>query len=228
MSRNRRLFSLASAVIAALFLTLSAHAAEEGGAAGAETATEVFKWINFAIVAGGILWVCWKKAPGLFRGRAEAISSAITKAGSAKAAADAQLREAETKLANLDKEVAELRSFAERESAAEVERIRMATRSDLEKIAAAAKAEIEAAERAALQPLVTPVLPVPSREAVHRRYDRDSEPPGHDRIEHVGSVTVRVDDVRPQVRAQLGKRRALPQVGTRRDDDREHLHPSRS
>ena len=149
MSRNRRLFSLASAVIAALFLTLSAHAAEEGGAAGAETATEVFKWINFAIVAGGILWVWWKKAPGLFRGRAEAISSAITKAGSAKAAADAQLREAETKLANLDKEVAELRSFAERESAAEVERIRMATRSDLEKIAAAAKAEIEAAERAA-------------------------------------------------------------------------------
>ena len=149
MRARRILSALASAVIAALFLTLSAHAAEEGGAAGAETATEVFKWINFAIVAGGILWVCWKKAPGLFRGRAEAISSAITKAGSAKAAADAQLREAETKLANLDKEVAELRSFAERESAAEVERIRMATRSDLEKIAAAAKAEIEAAERAA-------------------------------------------------------------------------------
>src|SRR5439155_25594786 len=69
---------------------------------------------------------------------------------------------------------------------------------------------VEAAERAALQPLVTPVLPVPSREAVHRRYDRDSEPPGHDRIEHVGSVAVRVDDVRPQVRAQLSKRRALP------------------
>jgi F-type H+-transporting ATPase subunit b len=149
MSRNRRLFALASAVIAALFLTLSAHAAEEGGAAGAETATEIFKWINFAIVAGAILWACLKKASGFFRGRAEAISSAITKAGSAKAAADAQLREAETKLANLDKEVAELRAFAEREATAEVERIRMATRSDLEKIAAAAKAEIEAAERAA-------------------------------------------------------------------------------
>jgi F-type H+-transporting ATPase subunit b len=149
MSRNRRLFALASAAIAALFLTLSAHAAEEGGAAGAETATQIFKWINFAIVAGAILWVCLKKAPGLFRGRAEAISSAITKAGSAKAAADAQLREAETKLANLDKEVAELRAFAERESAAEVERIRAATRSDREKIAAAAQAEIAAAERAA-------------------------------------------------------------------------------
>jgi F-type H+-transporting ATPase subunit b len=149
MKANRRALVIASAVSAALFLTLTAHAAEEGGAAGAETATEIFKWINFAIVAGALLWVCLKKAPGFFRGRAEAISSAITKAGTTKASADAQLGEAETKLANLDKEVAELRAFAEREAAAEVDRIRLATGSDLEKIAAAAKAEIEAAERAA-------------------------------------------------------------------------------
>lgn len=149
MKAKRHALIVASAVTAALFLTLTVHAAEEGGAAGAETATEIFKWINSAIVAGALIWVCLKKAPGFFRGRAEAISSAITKAGSARAAADAQLREAETKLANLDKEVAELRAFAEREAAAEVERIRTATRSDLEKIAAAAKAEIEAAERAA-------------------------------------------------------------------------------
>jgi F-type H+-transporting ATPase subunit b len=149
MRAKRYILVLASAVFTALFLTLSAHAAEEGGAAGGEMATQTFKWINFAIVAGALLWVCLKKAPGFFRGRAEAIGSAITKAGSAKAAADAQLREAETKLANLEKEVAELRAFAEREATAEVERIRTATRSDMEKIAAAAKAEIEAAERAA-------------------------------------------------------------------------------
>src|SRR5246127_5897209 len=149
MRAKRYILASTGAVIAALFLTLTAHAAEEGGAAGAETATEIFKWINFAIVAGALLWVCLKKAPGFFRGRAEAISSAITKAGSAKAAADAELREAETKLENLQKEVAELRAFADREAAAEVERIRTATRLDMEKIAAAAKAEIAAAERAA-------------------------------------------------------------------------------
>ena len=146
MKAKRYIGASASAVVAALFLTLTAHAAENGGT---ETATEIFKWINFAIVAGALIWVCLKKAPGFFRGRAEAISSAITKAGNTKAAADAQLREAETKLANLNKEVAELRAFAEREAAAEAERIRLATRSDLEKITAAAKAEIEAAERAA-------------------------------------------------------------------------------
>jgi F-type H+-transporting ATPase subunit b len=147
--RGRKAVIFASALCASLFFALSAHAAEEGGAAGAETATEIFKWINFAIVAGAIVWLCVKKAPGFFRGRAEAIGSAIAKAGSAKAAADTQLGEAENRLANLPKEVAELRAFARRESAAEVERIHAATRSDLEKIAAAAKAEIEAAERAA-------------------------------------------------------------------------------
>ncbi len=147
--RSKQTLVFASAVLTALFFTLSASAAEEGGVGGAGTVTEIFKWINFAIVVGAILWVCLKKAPGFFRGRAEAITSAITKAGSAKAAADAQLREAESKLANLEKEVAQLRAFAERESAAEGERIRGVTRSDMEKITAAAKAEIEAAERAA-------------------------------------------------------------------------------
>lgn len=147
--KAHRTFLFASAVVAGLFFALTAQAAEEGGAAGTEKAQEIFKWINFTIVAAAILWVCLKKAPGFFRGRAEAIGSAITKAGSAKAVADSQLREAETKLANLQKEVAELRAFAERESTAEVDRIRAATRSDQEKIAAAAKAEIEAAERAA-------------------------------------------------------------------------------
>lgn len=149
MRAKRILMAPASAVLAALFLTLSAHAAEEGGAAGAGTAGDVFKWINFAIWAGALYWLCLTKAPRFFRRRAEAIGSAISKAGSAKAAADAELQEAETKLRNLEKEVAELRAFAEREAAAEGERIRTATRLDMEKIALAAKAEIEAAERTA-------------------------------------------------------------------------------
>ncbi|HYL84868.1 MAG TPA: hypothetical protein VE263_11580 [Candidatus Angelobacter sp.] len=147
--KGRLTFLFMLAPVSVLLFALSAHAAEGGGAPGAETATEIFKWINFAIVAGALLWVCLKKAPAFFRGRAEAIGSAITKAGSAKATADAQLREAETKLANLQKEVADLRAFAEREAAAEVERIHTATRSDMERISVAAKAEIEAAERAA-------------------------------------------------------------------------------
>ena len=101
------------------------------------------------IVAGLIVWVFGKKLPPVFQKKAEAIGSAISTATSAKAAADAQLRDAETRLTNLQKEVAELRAIAEREAAAEVSRLRAATQSEAQKIAAAAKAEIEAAERAA-------------------------------------------------------------------------------
>ncbi len=119
MTRIRRVFPLLSVACVMLFGAAVAQAAEEGGGAATETATEIFKWINFAIVAGLIVWVFGKLLPPVFRKNAETIASAITRATAAKAAADAQLREAETKLANLQKEVAELRVSGERESVAE-------------------------------------------------------------------------------------------------------------
>ena len=149
MTRHRSLFLAVKILFVLLFAVVGANAAEEGGNAATERATEIFKWINFAIVAGLVVWVFAKLLPPVFRKKAEAISSAITNATSAKAAAEAQLREAESRLANLQKEVAELRVYAEKEAAAEVARLRAATQSDAQKIAAAARAEIEAAERAA-------------------------------------------------------------------------------
>lgn len=149
MTRNRLVFFAVSVLFVSLLASVSLQAAEEGGNAATERATEIFKWVNFAIVAVVIVWVFGKLLPPVFRKKAEAVSSAITNATSAKAAADAQLRDAETRLANLQKEVAELRVFAERESATEAERLRTLTQSDVQKIATAARAEIEAAERAA-------------------------------------------------------------------------------
>jgi len=149
MTRNRLLFLAVSILFVLLLAGVGTNAAEEGGNAATERATEIFKWINFAILAGVTVWVFGKLLPPVFRNRAEAIGSAITNATNAKAAADAQLRDAEGRLANLQKEVAELRAMAEKEAAAEVERLRAATQSDAQKIAAAAKAEIEATERAA-------------------------------------------------------------------------------
>ena len=149
MTRNRLVFFAVSILFVSLLVSVSLQAAEGGSNAATERATESFKWINFAIVAGVLVWVFGNLLPPAFRKRAEAVSSAITNATSAKAAAEAQLRDAETRLANLQKEVAELRAFAERESAAEVERLRALTQSDVQKIALAAKVEIEAAERAA-------------------------------------------------------------------------------
>ena len=148
-------FPLAGAVCLTMLLIVmfigagSVCAAEEGASATTERFSEIFKWINFAIVAGVIVWLFAKKLPPVFRRNAENIGSAITKATAAKAEADRQLREAENRLANLQKEVAALREEAGREATAEAERIRTATQSDEQKIAAAAKGEIEAAERAA-------------------------------------------------------------------------------
>src|SRR5207244_4438055 len=108
-------------------LAVFLRAADQRDHAAVGRAPEIFKWINFSIVAGVIVWVFGKLLPPVFRKKADAISSAIKNAASAKAAADAELREAEAKLANLEKEVAELRASLERESAAELQRLRAAT-----------------------------------------------------------------------------------------------------
>jgi len=148
MTRTWRAVLITSVIVALLCATMNVYAAEESNAAK-ESAENLFKWINFAIVAGVILWVFGKLLPPTFRKNAETISSAISKATATKAEADWQLREAETKLANLETEVAEIRAAAQREATAEVTRIRAATQADLEKVKVAARVEMEAAERAA-------------------------------------------------------------------------------
>jgi len=146
---NWRLF-VTSAVFALFFcFALSAHAAEEGGGSATERANEIFKWINFAIVAAFLIWLFAKYLPPKFRGNAEKISSAITKATAAREEAERQVREAESKLANLKQEIVALQATAKREAAEEGERIRALAQIDAKKVGIAAQAEIEAAERAA-------------------------------------------------------------------------------
>jgi F-type H+-transporting ATPase subunit b len=155
MTRRGTWKILAAAIFFLLIMAIRAHAAEEGGGALSERAKEIFKWINFAIVAGLIAWVFLKLTPPFFRKNAETISAAITKATAAKAEAERQLREAEQKLARLEQEVAQLRATAQKEMTAEAERLRTITYSDIQKVGLAAKAEIEAAERAARLELKT-------------------------------------------------------------------------
>jgi F-type H+-transporting ATPase subunit b len=132
-----------------LFSTTAAFGAEEGGGTAERSTGMIFKWIHFAILAGLVYWAFGKLLPPAFRRNADNISSAITKATSAKVEAERKLQEAVTKMSNLEREIAEFRVHAQRDAAAGVERLRAATVLDVEKIRAAAKAEIEAAERAA-------------------------------------------------------------------------------
>ena len=123
------------------FFAAAARAADEGGASAA-VFTERFKWINFAIVLAVLIWLFRKVLPPKFRANAENINSTITKAQAAKAEADRKLRDAEQRLARLEEEVRGLREQAQKDAAAEAERIRALARSDAEKVAISAKAEI--------------------------------------------------------------------------------------
>jgi F-type H+-transporting ATPase subunit b len=150
LAKTAKLYAriIASMLFSVLFVTLSAHA-EEAGSASQQSAENLFKWINFALVAGLIVWLCLKKGPAFFGRRADVISADIQKSTEAKKQAEEQLRDAETRLQNLEKEVADLRASAQRESVAEADRIRSLTVTDEQKIADAAQAEVDAAERAA-------------------------------------------------------------------------------
>lgn len=152
MTQSGRLRFWVSLLALLLLTAVQAHA-DESGTSGAERATAIFNWINFAIVAGVLIWVFAKVLPPVFHKNAERISSAITKATAEKAEAERRVREAESKLAHLEQEVAALRASTERESAAEAYRIRALAQAEAKKVAIAAQGEIEATERAARQEL---------------------------------------------------------------------------
>ncbi|GAC1634064.1 MAG: hypothetical protein NVS9B14_09650 [Candidatus Acidiferrum sp.] len=144
----RRFSWMAASVCAAMLVCACAASAEEANSAS-EYATELFKWINFGILAAILLWAFGVKLPAVFRKNAETIGSAISKATAVKAEADRQLAESEAKLARLDQEIASMRVSADKEAAEDAARIKEMAKSDAEKISLAAKAEIEAAQRAA-------------------------------------------------------------------------------
>jgi F0F1-type ATP synthase membrane subunit b/b' len=147
---TRRPGSVIALLAAAVLVAVSPALASEGEAGGAaETITVIFKWIHFAILAGLAYWLFIKVLPPAFRRSADSISSAITKATAAKLEAERRLKDAGAKFARLEQEVAEFRTQAQRDAAAELDRLRALTRQDEEKIHIAGKAEIEAAERAA-------------------------------------------------------------------------------
>jgi len=145
---------LATALFTFVFTAIPALATE--GAveeSGGFTPGSFFRWLNFAIVFGGIAYLIAKHGGSFFRANAKAIAASITEASAAKTEADRELQGVETKIARLDQEVAELREAARRDSAAEADRLLASGRVEIEKIRQAARGELAASERAAQQEL---------------------------------------------------------------------------
>ena len=130
-------------------LALPALAQEEAPSPADSPIGYVFRWINFALVAGALVWAIRKFGGPYFRDAAMAIQNAIRGAAAGREAAERELNEANRQLASLDAEIQEMRRAASRESAGEAERLRALASSEADKIAKAALAEIEAAGRAA-------------------------------------------------------------------------------
>lgn len=132
-----------------LFCAVAARAAEQGASPAEQSFGYIFKWIHFLIVAIAAYWLFKMVLPPYIRRNADKISAAITKATAARAEAERQLKEAAAKLATLEHEIRQFRERAQKDAAAELERLRAITKTDIEKASLAAKAEIGAAEHAA-------------------------------------------------------------------------------
>jgi F-type H+-transporting ATPase subunit b len=109
--------------------------------------------LNFAVIAGVIVWAGRKYLPGLLRARTAAIQKAMQEAQKASAEARAKLAEIEARLAKLDAEIASMRTAAEKDGGAEAARLQAAAQEDAQKIVAAAEQEITAAAKAARRQL---------------------------------------------------------------------------
>jgi F0F1-type ATP synthase membrane subunit b/b' len=133
-----------------LFLLAAAPAlAEEAEQSPADAPVgQVFRWINFAIVLGLLIYGFRKGLP-YFRTHAEEISQKIAEGARARDAAEKRRSEAQAKLANIGTDVAEMRLEAKRAAALESERVRGLARAEADTIERAAQAEIAATERAA-------------------------------------------------------------------------------
>jgi F-type H+-transporting ATPase subunit b len=109
--------------------------------------------LNFAIIAGVIVWLSKKHLPDAFRNRTASIQKAMEEARKTSEEANRRLGDIESRLSRLGSEIEQMRASAEKDAAAEEERIKAAAAEDARKIVASAEQEIAAAAKSARREL---------------------------------------------------------------------------
>jgi len=109
--------------------------------------------INFAIIVGVIFWASRKSLPTFLRNRTAMIQKAMQEARQASEDANRRLADIESRLSRLDAEIGGMRAAAEKEAAAEEERIKAATEEDARKIVDSVEQEVATAMRTARREL---------------------------------------------------------------------------
>lgn len=131
-----------------LILAAAPLLAEEAG--GAEKPSmELWKWLNFAILAGLLGYIAVKQGGPAFAARSKAIADGLAAGEKAKAEADKRAAEVSLKLSNLESEIAKLRSDARNEREREAERIRRDAATEISRLHNQVQAEIESAGKQA-------------------------------------------------------------------------------
>jgi F-type H+-transporting ATPase subunit b len=109
--------------------------------------------LNFAVIAGLMIWLGRKYLPTAFSARTAAIQKAMQEAQKASDEARRRLAEIESRLMKLDGEIGMMRDAAEKEAGAEEARIRAAAQDDARKMVESAQQEIATAAKAARREL---------------------------------------------------------------------------
>ncbi len=87
----------------------------------------IWKWVNFAILAGGLGYLIGKAAPAYFQSRRDEIQGALAEAAREIKDAEAKAAELDRRFSGIQSEVGRLRDEARTAMAAEAARIRVET-----------------------------------------------------------------------------------------------------
>jgi F-type H+-transporting ATPase subunit b len=121
----------------------------EAGVPEEKEPAEVWKWANFLLLVGGLGYLVSKHAPAFFAARSQKIVQDITDSRKLREDAEARAADVDRRLANLEADIASMRSESQAEIAAETERLGKHTAAEISKIESHAKQEIDTAGKAA-------------------------------------------------------------------------------
>jgi len=118
-----------------------------------EESNDLWKWVNFGILAVGLGYLVAKTLPPFFRSRTAEIQNGITEAQKIKREAETRASEVEARLASLSEEIDKFQLNARTEMEQEGARLREETSRHLQKLQQQAGQEIETAGKLARREL---------------------------------------------------------------------------
>lgn len=105
--------------------------------------TVIFRWINFAILFGGLGYLLRKPFREFFQGRHEEIRIGLDRARESEKEAQARMADIEERLSRLSVDIAALRTEADRETEAERHKVMSEARHEVDRVVEQSRQEIE-------------------------------------------------------------------------------------